>query len=685
LVLQLSLQESLVDYVNRKVLYELKGRYDSLSLSAPPADTIMSGYLNLLNINSTTLTLTGTNTLFTSQVNLNSSGSYNKIKVVMPAGSGADDMCLTVKSVVDDTTLILSALPTVYSSNPSIGCTSNLYNLSSLTFSIIQNATYIYVNGGENAHESTLELLSAKAIAEKLNSNNSTEIEYVTVKEDGSLVYNEYVLNVNDGTDVYKPTIIEATEDTNIPNSYKGNTSAVGHVLRNRQKPYISALKRLNGNYNPTFNTVLSFYSPYNKYKCFLDQDIDFGSSSLSGVFSEIVYDSSNNSWSINGTSTQFITDAVYDGETYSKIVVSMPSGSTLEHFWISVKSVLSSSQLILLHEPRVYDTVNGVYTNQPISFGNYNESASGSITSYSSTDLDTATYDYMTFDRNIARRMIFNQLFFRKGVEFMTSSKNFGTVKNLFYHKVNEINVNSVTKLAQSSAYQPVYPLIGEVAIDKRDINVFTSQFEKGFYVRSLANSLIQEVYGTKSPVIKKAFMSSALMQPSPVLYLTKFTSQSVNSFEQLNKLRDTQTFTTQSVIFESNDQIFIDFYNEVVIADELMENGLLQSIKKNVLPEQSFGNLTSVEDDAREYALKNLLQLYLIENVSVFVKQVKVAKSFVSSANSYEEVLNSDHQLDGNFTFQLHANKPFNMRLIYNKRAGYTYSVLPVIKISI
>lgn len=683
LVLQLSLQESLVDYVNRKVLYELKGRYDSILPGASPADTILSGYLNLLSIDSTTWTISGTNTLFTSQIILNSSGSYNKIRVSMPIGSGLPDMCLSIKSVINDNILILNGTPTVYDSGT--GCTTTPYNFSALTFAIVQNATAIYLNGGENAHESTLELLSAKAVSEKLNSNNSNQIEYITVKEDGTLVYNEYVINVNDGTDVYKPTIIEATEDTNIPNSYKGNTSAVGHVLRNRQKPYISALKRLNGNYNPTFNNVLSFYSPYNKYKCFIGQDIDFGSESLTGTFSNISYDSSNNSWSIDGTSSQFITDVVFDGETYNKIIVSMPSGSSLQDFWINVKSVVSNNKLVLTQEPKVYDSVNEVYTDQSLDFNGYIESVSGSISSYSSTDLDTADYFYMTFDRNVARRMIFNQRLFRKGIEFMTSSKNFGTIKNLFYHKVNEINVNSVTKLAQASAYQPVYPLIGETAIDKRDVNVFNSQFENGFYVRSLANSLIEEVYGTKSPVIKKSFMASSLMQPSPVLYLTKFTSQSVNSFEQLNKLRDTQTFTTQSVIFESNDQIFIDFYNEMVITDELLENGLLQSIKKHVLPAQSFGNLTTVEDDAKEYALKNLLQLYLIENVSIFVKQVKATKSYVSSANSYEEVLNSDHQQDGNFTFQLHANKPFNMRLIYNKRAGYTYSVLPVIKISI
>ena len=683
LVLQMSLQESLVDYVNRKVLYELRGRYNSTAVG-DIANTNITGYLNLLSFNSTTLTLTGTGTQFTSQITLNSAGSYNRIRVIMPTGSGLPDMCVSIKNVINDTTLVLNSIPTVYDSTLTTPCTATVYNFASLTQSLIQNATYVYINGGENAHEEVLNFLSAKNVANILNSNSTSNIEYITVKEDGTLSYNDYILNVDDGTDVYKPTIIDATEDKVIPNSYKGNTSAVGYNLANRVKPYITAMKRLNGRYNPVFSTVVTFYNPSNKYKSFLNEDVDFGSEVLTGTIAEFAYDSSNNTWYVNGTSTLYVDEITYNIETFEKIVVTMSVGSTLQDVWFEVKKVISSTELIIKSAPKVYDSVNGIFTDQLADLSGYNISEMGSFSYFTSTDLDTADYHYMIFNRDIARSLVFNQKYFRKGIEFMTTTKNFGTIKNFFYHKVNEINVNSVTKLAQTGAFQPVYPLIGEVAIDKRDISVFTSQFENGYYVRSLSNSLVSEVYGTKSPVVKKSFLASSLMQPSSTLYLTKFTSSVVTSLDQLNKLRDTQTYTTQSVLFETTDQIFIDFYNEKVIVDELLENGLLQSIKRFVIAAQGFGDLSTVEDDAREYALSNLLPLYAIENVSVYVKQIK-NPSDVASANSIEEVLASNYLQDNNFTFQLHANKPFNMRLIYNKRPGYTYSVLPAIKISI
>lgn len=565
LILNVHLQENLVDYFNRRVLYELKGRYSS-NVAAEAESTNMTGYLDLLNINLTgngPYTLNGIGTQFTTQITLNNNGTYNKIRIYLPSGSATSDMCLSIASVIDDNTVLLSEKPKVYDAVTS-SCTSNDVSLVNLSTYELINATYLYIGGGENAHNDIISKLSAKYIHELLESNNSNSIEYITVKEDGTTKYNEFILNVDDGQDVYKPTILTVSEATKIPVSFRKSTSAVGYNMVNRSNPYITHLKRLSGSYNPTFVDVIDFYNPYNKYKVFFGQDV---------------------------------------------------------------------------------------------------------------TNLDYKT----------AREMIFNQKLFRQGTTFMTNRRDYGIMKDVFYHKVNEINQASITKLSPTTALKPVYPLINEVTIDKRDINVFTSNFEEGYYVRSLANGGSEPVSGTKSPVSKKSFMTSTAMQPQKNLYLTKFSSSVVTSLKDLNLIRDLGKPTTQTIIFETKDQIFVDFYNETVIVDELLEAGVLSTIKKYVNPIESYGDLTTIEDDARQYALKNLNPLYKIESLQLFVKQIKDTVSNVASKNSPEEVLASDYVEDGNFTYQLHANKPFNLRLIYNKRVGYTYSISPIIKISI
>lgn len=561
LLLDLRLQESLMTYINRRALYELKGGYN-VTAGNISTNTVLSGYLDLLNITGTgPYTLTGVGTQFTSQITLNNDGVYEKIRVILPAGSSTSDMCLTIASVIDDNTLLLNGMPKDFNG---ISCTSTDTSLSSLSFSQITNANYYYINGGQNAHGEVLSKLSAKYVHELLETNNTSDVEYITVKEDGTLSYNQFILNIDDGVDVYKPTILTVSESTIIPKSFRKSVSAVGYNLVNRSNPYITHLKRLNGSYNPTFTDVIDFYNPYNKYKVFLNED------------------------------------------------------------------------------------VSNVSTG-------------------------------------VAREMVLNQKLFRKGITFMTNRKDYGVIKNLFYHKVNEINQSTITKLSPTTAFKPVYPLINEVTIDKKDVNVFTSNFENGYYTRSLTNGISQLVPGTKSPVSKKSFMTSTAMQPQKNLYLTKFSTVAVTSLKDLNTLRDLGQSKIQTVIFETKDQIFVDFYNQTVIIDELLEAGVLSTIKKYVSPSQSYGDLTSIEDDARQYALKNLNPLYKIESLQIYIKQINAANSNVASKNSPEEVLASDYIEDGNFTYQLHANKPFNLRLIYNKRVGYTYSILPIIKISI
>ena len=587
LLLNLHLEETLMTYINRRALYQLKGRYESATPGTPASTTTLSGYLDLLNLNSSAptgpYTLTGVGTQFTTQITIKDDGIYDKIRVILPSGSSTPNMCLSIAEVIDDNTLLLSEKPKVYDGTLISPCTSTDIDFSNLTFNEVLNAQYLYINGGQNAHNEILSKLSAKHIYDMLETNNTNDVEYITIKEDGTIAYNQFILNIDDGVDVYKPTILTVAEDTNIPASFRKSIGAVGFNLANRSNPYITHLKRLNGSYNPTFTDVIDFYNPYNKYKVFLGQDI-----------------------------------------TFSLITGLSP-------------------------DPTVNEQL--------------------------STNLNN----------KIAREMIFNQKLFRQGTTFMTNRRDYGIIKNLFYHKVNEINQSSITKLSPTTSLKPVYPLINEVTIDKKDINVFTSNFESGYYTRSLANGGSQSVSGTKSPVSKKSFMTSTAMQPQRNLYLTKFNTSIVTSLKDLNTIRDSGKPTTQTVVFETRDQVFVDFYNETVIVDELLEAGVLLTIKKYVNPDESFGDLTTIEDDAKQYALKNLNPLYKIESLQLFVKQIKDVNSSISSKDSPEEVLTSDYVEDGNFTYQLHANKPFNLRLIYNKRVGYTYSILPIIKISI
>ena len=89
---------------------------------------------------------------------------------------------------------------------------------------------------------------------------------------------------------------------------------------------------------------------------------------------------------------------------------------------------------------------------------------------------------------------------------------ENYGIINNFFFHKVNELQPN-VIKLSQESDKLPLYPLIGEIAIDKRDLNLFKSKYAKDYYTRSFGGTnRSEEVHGTLSPIEERSFFASTV-----------------------------------------------------------------------------------------------------------------------------------------------------------------------------
>ena len=106
-------------------------------------------------------------------------------------------------------------------------------------------------------------------------------------------------------------------------------------------------------------------------------------------------------------------------------------------------------------------------------------------------------------------KRLIYNK-FNYQGISF-ESHKNrensFGYIENYFYHKVNDENSKGVLKLSQTTDKLPIYPKIGEIAIDKKNINLFKSKYAFDFFSKSFSAGRSELVNGTLSPIEKENF----------------------------------------------------------------------------------------------------------------------------------------------------------------------------------
>lgn len=257
------------------------------------------------------------------------------------------------------------------------------------------------------------------------------------------------------------------------------------------------------------------------------------------------------------------------------------------------------------------------------------------------------------------------------------------GMIKNHFYHKVNEINPSSVTKLTATAENQPLYPLIGETAIDKKDVNVFRSSWDRNYYTRALAGGRSENVPGTFDAIEERSYLASTIMKYKADYELTEYTSQYVQTEEELDLILKNSNNTTDVVIFEDKERIVADFYMQDVVYKKLRDGGVLATLARFILPEDSIGDKTSLIDDAESYIFKNLLGLYVLDYIRLYTRAHKEGQSTIISSATLAELSTTGFNNDGAFTYKLQNLTPLNFRLIYNKRLGYSYDIRPMVKI--
>ena len=286
-------------------------------------------------------------------------------------------------------------------------------------------------------------------------------------------------------------------------------------------------------------------------------------------------------------------------------------------------------------------------------------------------------------------REQILYNKYNRLGMVFMSymdrGQYKYGLIEDLFYHKVNPEKADGILKLSNTSGSQPKYPLIDEVAIAKRDINVFRSSWEDKFYTKNGSNRQNENVYGTLSAYEESAFLASTLNLPKAQYDITSYTDiKLAGSLDAMKSIKSAGNFTGDLVQFEDADRIYIDMYLNNLLIDLLEADNAGNSIERFVLASQSYGDKTSIKDDIRKYIEVNLLKLMNINEIRIWSKDDKtISASVVNSATTVNDILDSNYTESKDFRIEYDTTNPLNIRLIYNKRAGFRHQLYIYTKI--
>lgn len=494
---------------------------------------------------------------FTEFVKRNSAGEYTWIYFNL----SGQPYAIKVVDVIDDTSILVSGHPWKFDVNsaapilnqPDTRLNPQLMALVPLT------GPFNYSRGGENEFANLLDSISAYRYSKRFNSFG--QINYITIPADGSdPIENDFVLSIESGVDVVNPSIVQPASDPERPKAYRLSSSQIGNIIEDREDGgYATILRRMNGDYNPIFNNIITF------------SEID-------------------------------------------------------PYFKIGFENIPPNPSTV------VYDQLNG----KGISFDSFKE-----------------------------------------------NTTNYGFISNYFYHKVNEQDSKNILKLSQTTDKLPLYPMIGEIAIDKKDINVFKSKYAKDYFTRALSGGDSQTTNGTLSPVEKKTFMTSTIMKVRDTYDITKFDNTQEVSIEALDKIRFAKSNNTSIHWIEDESQVIADFYLPTAILNELIEDGIESKFRNYVSAANSYGDKSSIKDDLQVYSNSNISPRFIIDSIKIYGIEAKgLATNFVSVTQTSQ--LTADNYVElTNFNIQSYQNDGLSFRLIYNKKYGYSNNFKVHIKI--
>lgn len=250
----------------------------------------------------------------------------------------------------------------------------------------------------------------------------------------------------------------------------------------------------------------------------------------------------------------------------------------------------------------------------------------------------------------------------------------NFGQIRNLFYHKVNEEDPSTVLELSMDSAYLSLYPLINEVGIAQRNFYLWSSNWEPAYFRKSIDKSQIESIIGTKAMTERKSFFGSKYLKVPQLIELETFlhSPEFVKDAIKQPSLVDGTFMTT-----ENDTSVFFYLFIQKRLIEYLF-TPIKEQFQKYIKDEFSFGDTDTLDDDVERYITQNILQLYKIANVDFYVKSTRknLPLDFSTASLDNSDKIAKGLTLNTGIGSNLLNTNPFDLSLIYNKRKGFTES---------
>ena len=257
----------------------------------------------------------------------------------------------------------------------------------------------------------------------------------------------------------------------------------------------------------------------------------------------------------------------------------------------------------------------------------------------------DILYYDDYTYTKTVGR--------LRNAIEFELPYSNtnidytyndgygeFGVIKNMYYHKTN---VYRSDKILTSKKH--IYPAINEYAIDYRNYNIFSSSWDEGYFISQddLDNRSICDGIGSMKDGL--CMFGSKYLNLPDTIFIDTFANGKEWFGGVLMDIRDN---TDVEVIYKeiNNKTVKYHIFIEKRLKRYFVEN-LMGVFSKYINKNYSFGNKGTIEDDVAEYVEKNILSLYKVDKIYMYIKGERMRINDKRIENEYLKYMNQSNDV--------------------------------------
>lgn len=248
-----------------------------------------------------------------------------------------------------------------------------------------------------------------------------------------------------------------------------------------------------------------------------------------------------------------------------------------------------------------------------------------------------------------------------------------FGIINNMWFHKVNDNGKDII------NTFTPYYPLTGQYALDSKDYNIFSSNWDMYYHTRQLDLINSENCRNVSSMNNGLCMFGSKYLNVPEVIEINGFEQNGWDGTWNEDWITNQDACPGEIMYNEINDNS-VDFYlflTKRII--RFFKDKLRDEFKKYISGDYSYG-IAGIEDDMEEYIKKNILKLYKLEKVRMFVRRTNKGQHNSRIKNDYNAYLKEDptYFMSKGFTevktmTMTKINRDdFDRKIVYNLRRG-------------